>query len=94
MARAGSDSYLNKLPTNMYNVTHTHHPLAAPKVIATIDELSAGALEAALATLAGHRAKILSFEIDEDDGNFANAFSDRGEVYAIEKEVNLSLTGL
>ena len=78
----------------MYNVTHTHHPLSAPKVIATIDELSAVAIEEALATLAGHHAKILSFEVDEDDCNFANAFSARGEVYAIEKEVNLSLTGL
>lgn len=68
----------------MHNITHTFHPMTAPKVLATITEITVEAIEEALSKFPGHAAKVIDFEIDAENPGCADAFTDRGEVYAIE----------
>ena len=67
-----------------YKITHSLSPYVKPETVATMDELTSAALVAALVPLPAHAGDVLHFELDADHPGFADAFTDRGEVYSIE----------
>lgn len=70
----------------MFEIKHTYSPLSSPKVITSIDELTAEAFLKAINEIATHKCdEVVAFEVDEDNEGFADAFTSRGEIYSIER---------
>ena len=69
----------------MYAIKHTHNiRVAAPKTIATIDDLTKEAFEKAIGKLKCHRANVIYWQLDFAN-DAADAFTSRGEIYEIER---------